>query len=249
MKFGLIGHPLSHSFSKQYFKEKFAQEGFQQHEYINFDIENIRELPELLKLYRDLVGLNVTIPYKRAAIQYLDQIEPVAKKIASVNTITIDRSTRVPLISGYNTDVIGFRDSLVGWMDRSVEQALIFGGGGSASSVNHVLKELGISTLQVTRQSGTQGIPYAALTPSILKESALWINCTPVGMFPHEEEELPLDFSKLGPAHFLFDLIYNPSVTRFLQHGINQGSKVKNGYEMLVLQAEASWRIWSSYVG
>ena len=245
-KYALIGYPLGYSLSPLLHNAFFQKESIQS-TYTSHPLKENELEPFISK--NEYTGFNVTIPYKRAAIQYLDQIEPVAKKIASVNTITIDRSTRVPLISGYNTDVIGFRDSLVGWMDRSVEQALIFGGGGSASSVNHVLKELGISTLQVTRQSGTQGIPYAALTPSILKESALWINCTPVGMFPHEEEELPLDFSKLGPAHFLFDLIYNPSVTRFLQHGINQGSKVKNGYEMLVLQAEASWRIWSSYVG
>lgn len=242
-KYGLIGYPLSHSFSQRYFTEKFVAEGLNDCQYANFPIGSISELKEVLS-DPALCGLNVTIPYKEQVLPFLDIENDVVKKIRACNCIRIFEGK----LYGYNTDVVGFGQSLDRHLLPHHTQALILGTGGAAKAVEYVLQARGIEYRSVSRRPrpSTTDIDYAAADAGLLATHTLLINTTPLGMHPHTEECPPLPYEAITPRHYLFDLIYNPARTLFLRKGEERGAVVENGYEMLVLQAEESWRIWNT---
>jgi shikimate dehydrogenase len=242
-RFGLIGYPLSHSFSQRFFTDKFREEGIMDCVYENFPLENIDVLRSVLEQYTDLEGLNITIPYKEKVIPYLHHQNDVVKQIGACNCIKFVNGE----LHGYNTDVIGFENSLRPLLENYHNKALVLGTGGAAKAIYFVLEKLGIHYLEVSRNpfSGRQ-ISYEQVTPALLEDHTLIINTTPLGMYPHVEECPPLPYQALTARHYLFDLVYNPAKTLFLQQGEAQGAVVKNGADMLVIQAEESWRIWNS---
>jgi shikimate dehydrogenase len=240
--FGLIGYPLGHSFSKKYFTDKFNREGITGNVYELYPLEQIDHLRDLLASNPDLAGLNVTIPYKEQVIAYLDSMSPVVEEIGACNCIHI----RDGHLSGHNTDVIGFSRSLLPKLKPHHKQALILGTGGSSKAVAYTLKELGIPFLQVSRTPIDGMIGYEEIDQSMLVSHTLLINTTPVGMYPEIEKAPAIPYAFIGADHYLFDLVYNPERTRFLQEGALRGATVENGSEMLVIQAEASWDIWNS---
>ena len=237
--YGLIGYPLSHSFSPAFFKRKFEEEGIDA-TYQSFPIASIHELPALLDMHPELRGLNVTIPYKEKIIPFLDGIDPMADIIGAVNCIAIDGGKTM----GYNTDYIGFERSLKLWLRGKRPCAIVLGTGGAARAVTHVLYRLGISYCQVSRQVRADCIRYSDISPDLLADTQLIINTTPLGMFPEIDATPRLPYAAIGQEHLLFDLIYNPLETKFLSIGRAQGAAVKNGLEMLQLQALAGWEIW-----
>lgn len=245
-RFGLIGFPLGHSFSRSYFTGKFEREGLKSHLYENFEIPDIGHIREIIGRHPDLAGFNVTIPYKQSVIGYLDFTDPVARRIGAVNTVKIHRSGNQFELTGYNTDVTGFARSLASWPLNNTIRALVFGSGGSSLAVIYVLNQLGIEFIKVSRKKENGFIPYEAITGEIASDHLLWINCTPVGMFPNIDQRLALPYQYLTPHHYLFDLVYNPGITGFLKMGTDAGSSVMNGGRMLIEQAEASWDIWNS---
>jgi shikimate dehydrogenase len=241
-RFGLIGYPLSHSFSQKYFTEKFQREGITDCVYENYPFSEIEELSMILREYTDLEGLNVTIPYKEKVIPFLSQQNEVVRAIGACNCIRIEQGR----LSGYNTDVTGFEQSLLPGLSAQHKKALVLGTGGAAKAVNFVLNKLGIDYLEVSRNAkGTQKIAYQQVTPELLKEHLLIINTTPLGMYPKTDEYPALPYEALTSHHYLFDLVYNPDQTLFLQKGKQQGATIKNGSDMLIIQAEESWRIWN----
>lgn len=243
-KFGLIGYPLGHSFSKKYFTEKFASEFINDTTYENFELPKIDLLPKVVAENPDLRGLNVTIPYKEAVIRYLNELSDDAREIGAVNTIKISSGK----LKGFNTDYIGFMRSLIPLLKPTHKKALILGTGGSSLAVKYALEKLGIEYLLVSRNPFEENeISYDSITEHILQEYTLLVNTTPVGMFPDvlNAPEIPYQF--LNDQHLLFDLIYNPEETLFLKNGREQGAVTKNGNEMLVLQAEEAWKIWNSF--
>ena len=240
--FGLIGYPLGHSFSKKYFTEKFKELGLADHKYDLFELETIDLFP---KLWNDphLVGVNVTVPHKQAVKQYLDALDESAEKVGAVNVIkrTGDKLT------GYNSDYYGFRTSLENFLpNNSVKNALILGTGGSSKAVKAVLDDLEIQMTYVSRNASEQIISYDQLTPEQMRACQLIVNTTPLGMHPRVENCPDILYEVLRPSHFLFDLVYNPETTLFMKKGLENGAKVKNGLEMLHLQADKSWEIWNS---
>jgi shikimate dehydrogenase len=257
--FGLIGFPLAHSFSPAYFKDKFQREGLTDYRYEAFPLSSIQQLPEFLSQHPDLGGFNVTIPYKEAIIPYLDELDDAAAEIGAVNCVKIHRDIDINnncqlstincqleknfRLKGYNTDAPAFAQCLQeGWTLPT--KALVFGTGGAAKAVAYALKQLHIDFYFVSRSKREgQTITYFDLSQDILKSHPLWINATPVGMFPHTEESLPLDYSLVGSEHYLFDLIYNPEETLFLRRGREHGAHIKNGLPMLHTQAELSWKV------
>ncbi len=241
-RFGLIGKNISYSFSPGYFREKFDTLGLKECRYEIFDLADITELPDLLNRFPDLMGLNVTIPYKESVIPYLDQLDEQAREIGAVNTIRL----REGGLTGFNTDVIGFRESLRPLLTPTDRAALILGTGGASKAVAHGLRQLDIPCRFVSRKPGSGHLTYADLSAEVLKASQILVNCTPLGTYPEVEKAPPLPYGALGSAHLLYDLIYNPSQTTFLKRGLQQGARIKNGLEMLSLQAEASWKIWNS---
>lgn len=242
-KFGLIGYPLSHSFSKSYFQEKFRKEGITDAVYENFPIDDINRLLPLLNEEYGLSGLNVTIPYKEKVIPFLNHVTEVVKETGACNCISI----RDHKLTGYNTDVAGFRISLERFLKPIHNRALILGAGGAAKAVAYVLNALQIPYAQVVRnrKEKTQ-LLYQELTPTIIREHPLIINTTPAGMYPKLEETPLQDPEGIGARHYLYDLIYNPEKTRFLYEGETRGATIQNGHEMLIIQAEESWKIWNS---
>ncbi len=246
MLLGLIGFPLKHSFSQQYFTEKFIRLELTGIEYRNFEMQDISGLPLMLEKHKNLIGFNVTIPHKEAVLGYLDDIEPEARKIGAVNVVRIDRSQGSPHLTGFNTDRIGIELTLKQWDFPPDIKAIVFGTGGSSKAVTYQLESLGIRYIQVSRKSSPTAISYAELTLKMIRDNKLLINCTPVGMYPDIGDKLPLAWSALSSEHFLFDLIYNPDMTGFLKEGLERGASVQNGLLMLHEQAEASWRIWAS---
>ncbi len=240
-QYGLIGYPLQHSFSPAYFKMKFAANNIDA-TYELFPIEAISEFVELLYSSPELSGLNVTTPYKESVIRYLDQMDPVAVAIDAVNCIFI----RNGKTKGYNTDAMGFEKSLNPLLKSQHTNALILGTGGSSKAVAYALTQLGIRFHKVSRVKTEGVLNYEELTPEVIAHHKLIINTTPVGMYPHIDEMPPLPFDHITEQHLLFDLIYNPEETKFLAMGREKGAVVKNGFEMLQLQAEASWEIWRS---
>lgn len=242
-KYGLIGHPLTHSFSKKYFTDKFIKEHITDCEYQLFDIENINELNTVLKSNPELKGLNVTIPYKEQAIPFLDEISEEAKMIGAVNTIKIENNQLI----GYNTDYFGFKQSLKPFIEISQERALILGTGGASKAVFHALTSLNINCLFVSRNPKNDNeISYNDVNEYVLKHHQIIINTTPVGTFPNITEKPEIDYNYITPKHLMYDLVYNPAETQFLQEGKKRGAIVLNGYQMLQLQAEKAWEIWNS---
>lgn len=240
MLYGIIGYPLTHSFSPEYFKKKFATLQLDA-AYETFSIEEIGAYPALLKANPGLSGVNVTIPYKESIIQYLDGTDEVAGEIGAVNCITFkDGQTR-----GYNTDAPAFEQSLKPLLKPHHEKALVLGTGGASKAVIYTLKKLNIPYQLVSRGIGPGLISYGDLTGDIIKEHKLIINTTPLGLYPNTDSYPPLSYNKIGMQHLLYDLIYNPAETRFLSLGRAHGATIKNGVEMLELQAEASWELWN----
>lgn len=242
--YGLIGFPLGHSFSKKYFTEKFERENLAGRRFELFPLDNIDDLAALLDSERELRGLAVTIPYKESVLPYLTALSDNAQKIGAVNCIKIFGGK----LTGYNTDVIGFESSLVPLLQSHHTKALLLGTGGSSKAVQFVLTKLGIEFLLVSRHKTkeTGCIQYNSVDEKLLKEYPLIINATPVGMSPHENARPPIAYEYLDKRNLLYDLIYTPALTDFLKAGIEKGAVVKNGYEMLVLQAEENWRIWNN---
>lgn len=244
-KYGLIGYPLKHSFSIGYFNEKFNSEGIDA-EYVNFEIPSINDFTKVISGNPSLCGLNVTIPYKELVIPFLDELDPVTAKIGAVNVIKIIRQPKgkVKLV-GYNSDIIGFTESIQPLLQPHHKKALILGTGGASKAVFHGLKSLGIEGIFVSRTHTEDGLlTYDELTPEIIKEHTVIVNCTPVGMYPKVNFCPNIPYKQLTPNHLLYDLLYNPNVTLFMKKGEEQGAVTKNGLEMLLLQAFAGWEIW-----
>lgn len=243
--FGLIGQTVSHSFSKAYFDEKFFREGLRDYHYELFPLNNIKEIEALIKDTKGLAGLNVTLPYKEQVINFLDEVDPVAKKIGAVNVIKFKDGKR----KGFNTDSDAFYETIEKWLPKDQKfQALVLGSGGSSKAVQVALAKLGVDFKIVSREASKGNLSYADLekNPKIIAESLLIINTTPLGMHPNTETMPPIDFDEIGPNHFVYDLIYNPARTQFLQKAEIHGAKIKNGLEMLHVQAEKSWKIWNN---
>jgi len=234
--YGLIGKNLSHSFSTTYFKEKILKEKITDTEYLNFELEDITDFPQLIAT-KNISGLNITIPYKESIIPYLDALTEDAKAIGAVNTIEFKSNKLI----GHNTDVIGFANSITPLLEGR-NKALILGSGGGAKAVNHVLEQLNIDCKTVSRNSL---FDYSDITAQITGYYDLIINTTPLGMFPKVKRYPKIPYQYLGEKHLLFDLVYNPSETLFLTYGKARQCKIKNGLEMLQIQAEESWNIWT----
>lgn len=243
-KYGLIGFPLGHSFSKSFFNEKFQNEGIDA-EYINFEIKGIDELPEVLATNPELRGLNVTIPYKEKVLSFLDYISVEARAIGAVNIIRVDHKGDDVVLKGYNSDVIGFTKSIEPLLETFHRKALILGTGGASKAINYGLKSLGLETVLVSRFERPGTIQYKDITPDVVKEYNVIVNCTPSGMFPHYDECPDLPYEALDNHNLLYDLIYNPDETLFMKKGRERGAQTKNGLEMLLLQAFASWDFWN----
>lgn len=242
-KYGLIGYPLGHSFSKSYFNEKFENEGINA-EYINFEIPTLDSLPEILASNPELKGLNVTIPYKEKVISYLDSISPETRAIGAVNVIRVDHKGNDTYLKGFNSDVIGFTKSIEPLLERFHKKALILGTGGASKAINFGLKSLGLETVFVSRFERPGTIQYSQITPDIIQEYNVIVNCTPCGMYPHIDECPQLPYEAMTSKNILYDLLYNPDETLFMKKGAQHGATVKNGLEMLLLQAFASWEFW-----
>jgi shikimate dehydrogenase len=244
-QYGLIGHPLSHSFSKKYFIKKFKREKILDSTFELFDIEKIELFKEILINNPNLLGLSVTIPYKELIIPYLTEIDERAKEIGSVNSIFIDQTNNK--LKGYNTDYNGFKKSLKPFLEKNHDRALILGTGGVSKAVLYTLKELNIDCLFVSRNpKNNKEIAYNDINEYVIQHHQLIINTTPVGMFPNIEDYPNIKYSYLTSNHLLYDLIYNPAETAFIKKGKEQGCTTLNGMEMLELQAEKSWEIWNS---
>ena len=243
-KYGLIGYPLGHSFSISYFNQKFADEGINA-SYENFEIPSIDDLPEIIDRYPNLRGLNVTIPYKEKVIPFLDGISPEARAIGAVNVIRVVHQKNKTLLKGYNSDVIGFTQSIEPMLDpKWHKKALILGTGGASKAINYGLKSLGIEPVFVSRYERPGTIQYQSITPEVVHEYNVIVNCTPMGMYPHTDECPQLPYEAMDSHTILYDLIYNPDQTLCMRNGAKYGAEVKNGLEMLLLQAFASWEFW-----
>ena len=245
--FGLIGNPLSHSFSKKYFTDKFEKEGILNTAYKLFQLDKVVDIKALLQQEKQLEGLNVTIPYKQAVITYLDELDPTAKAVGAVNTIKISIAEKNQLhLKGYNTDVIGFRQSLKPFLAKEHERALIFGSGGAAKAVAYVLDQLSIPFFVVSRNPKEEKeIAYSELDEASIARFQLLINCTPLGMYPDLDKMPPIEMEAVGKNHLVYDLVYNPLETKFLAAAKARGALTVNGLSMLQLQAEAAWEIWN----
>ena len=273
-KYGLLGHPLGHSFSKKFHNERFERLGTDA-EYVNFDLEDISKLPDVLLSEPQLCGLNVTIPYKQLVMQYLDELDPVAERIGAVNTVCVRHvaggekrfssteedvhsSGKIPglWLKGYNTDIIGFRDSIRPLLQQAGligqdglahpgTSALILGTGGASKAVRYALEEMHVTTTFVSRSGGSGKLTYEELTDAVIAAHRIVVNCTPMGMFPHVDECPDLPYESLTPQHVCYDLVYNPEVTLFLAKAKEKGAYTMSGGAMLEGQAIASYRYWT----
>ena len=240
--FGLIGYPLSHSFSQGFFKDKFQKENILDAQYENFPIESIQMFASLWEENPALQGLNVTIPYKKEVIPFLQYPSTVVQAIQACNCIRLYEGA----FYGYNTDVIGFEQSLLPFLQPHHQKALILGTGGAAAAVEWVMKKLGITYQLVSRTASAACMTYASLSPDIIEAHSLIINTSPVGMYPNVEDAPDLPYEAMSSKHHLYDLVYNPAQTKFLALGAAQGATTQNGLDMLHIQANASWEIWNS---
>lgn len=243
-KYGLIGYPLGHSFSVNFFNQKFSDEGINA-KYINFEIPTIDQIIEVVSANPGLKGLNVTIPYKERVIEFLDQLSPEARAIGAVNVIRVSNENGKIRMKGFNSDVIGFTNSIEPMLENYHKKALVLGTGGASKAICYGLKSLGLETVCVSRYERPETICYRDITPDVVQEYNVIVNCTPVGMYPHSNECPQLPYDALNDKNILYDLIYNPDETLFMKRGAERGAQVKNGLEMLLLQAFASWEIWN----
>lgn len=240
--FGLIGFPLEHSFSKNYFIEKWSREEIRDSEFRNFPVEQISQLKEIISSFPELVGLAVTIPHKTSVIPFLDEIDSVALGVGAVNCIVV-RNGRT---TGYNTDVIGFEMSFQKGLKPEHKTVLILGNGGSAKAVNHVCVTKGLKRIIACRKPSVEGeISWSEITPKLISEVDVVVNCTPLGMYPEIEIYPAIPYEAIHGKHYFFDLIYNPAETVFLREAAARGALISNGLEMLVFQAEENWRLWN----
>lgn len=267
LKYGLLGHPLGHSFSKKFHNERFEKLGIDA-EYVNFDLDSVDLLPGVLQEESALRGLNVTIPYKQHVMQFLDELDPVAERIGAVNTVKVMKapkgvSTKLPglFLKGYNTDIIGFRDSIKPLLIEAgivsadfssiqptksfVAKALLLGTGGASKAVKVAFEDMGIEPVYVSRSAAPGRLTYDELTAEMMQDYLVIVNCSPVGMFPHLDECPSIPYAALTPHHVCYDLIYNPAETLFLAKAKSQGAKVMSGGAMLEGQAIASYEIWT----
>lgn len=243
-KYGLVGHPLGHSFSRRFFTDKFDRE-YIDAEYVNFDIDNISLFRSILVDNPELKGLNVTIPYKELVMDYLDYLDDEARIIGAVNVIKVDQGTGK--LTGYNSDVIGFQKSIESFIDKKKDKkALILGTGGSSKAVDRGLHNLGIEAVHVSRTEKKGAFTYQNLSVEIMSEYTVIVNSTPLGTYPNVDQAPDIPYELITNNHLLFDLVYNPEETKFLKFGKRKGARIKNGYEMLELQAIAGWEIWNN---
>lgn len=248
--YGLIGYPLIHSFSRTFFNQKFNAENIHAR-YDNFEIPSIEDFPDLLRDTPKLAGLNVTIPYKEQVIRYLDDIDPLAARAGAVNVIKIVHGKKGRLsdnkrLVGYNSDVSGFTDSIRPLITDGRRKALVLGTGGAAKAVCVGFDMLGVEATLVSRSKRPGVLTYGELTPAIIGDHRVIVNTTPLGMYPHVDEAPDIPYGALTSGHLCYDLLYNPDVTLFMKHAHENGAEVKNGLEMLLLQAFLSWEIWNS---
>ncbi len=240
-KFGLVGKNISYSFSKGYFAQKFKDLNLDGNTYENFDLPKINDFRQLISQNKNLKGLNVTIPYKEVVIPYLDELNAKAKKIGAVNTIKFTEKG----LKGYNTDIYGFKKSIRPFLKKYHEKALILGTGGASKAVAFVFDELGIDFKYVSRNPEKNQFGYTDLNRAILSDYTVLVNCTPRGTFPNIMDKPDIPYQLITDRHLLFDLIYNPAKTAFLEEGEIQGASICNGLKMLELQAEKAWEIWN----
>ncbi len=245
-EYGIIGNPLAQSASPAFFNKKFADEKIDA-EYIPFELENIEQLPKMLKEHPNLCGFNVTIPYKVQIMKYLENMSDEATGINAVNVVKVKRdSNGNPQLYGYNSDVIGFSRSIAPLLSSTDKKALVLGTGGASKAIKYALKKLGIETLSVSRKANEEAISYQDITPEIIATHTIIVNCTPLGMVGHGVDQCPdIPYNQLTSNHILYDIVYNPENTLFLQKGRAAGARTKSGYEMWYLQALASWEIWN----
>ena len=239
-RYGIIGFPLGHSFSRAFFTEKFQKEHIDA-EYVNFEIPSVHLLPEIVRSNPHLRGLNVTLPYKEAVIPMLDSMSDEAREIGAVNVIQV----REGRLKGFNSDIIGFMDSLRPLLKPWRQHALVLGTGGASRAIRVGLERLGLDWAYVSRTAAEGRLTYSALTPEVMEHYQVIVNCSPVGMFPKVDACPDIPYHLLSSRHLLYDLVYNPEETLFLKRGAQQGATIKNGLEMLHLQALASWEFWN----
>lgn len=241
--FGLIGKPLVHSFSQRYFTQKFQEESIDA-AYGLYELDKIEDLKQLCQ-QKSFSGLNVTIPYKQSVLPYLSELDETAEAIGAVNVIKFIHRAGDVLLKGYNSDAIGFRDSLVPLLQPHHKKALVFGTGGASKAVEYVLRQLHIEVQLVSRKAVGPALSYEQITPEVLQSYQLLVNTTPLGTFPHVDTCVDIPYQNITNKHLLYDLVYNPQETLFLRHGKERGAQVMNGYAMLRGQAEAAWEIWN----
>lgn len=244
--YGLIGQTLGHSFSRDFFNKKFESEGIDA-EYVNFELPDIGDFMEVVAESPNLCGLNVTIPYKEQIMPYLNALSADAEAIGAVNTIAVEYNGKVGIrLTGHNTDVIGFSDSIKPLLRPGMTAAIVLGTGGASKAVMHGLKSLGVEPVAVSRTAAPGRLTYADLTPEIMDSHKVIVNTTPLGMWPKVDTLPDIPYDLLTPDHLCYDLIYNPDITAFMKRAAENGATVKNGLEMLLLQAFAAWQIWQS---
>lgn len=246
--YGLIGYPLKHSFSRKFFTGKFERENIDA-QYLNFEIEDASLFPSIIEQYPNIKGLNVTIPYKEKVIHYLDDLDSQAAAVGAVNVIKIICKGTHTVLKGYNSDVIGFQNSIAPFVSNGIhKKALILGTGGASKAVKKGLENLGLETIYISRTFGEGRFLYSDIDENMLREYTVIVNTSPLGTYPDVHEAPDIPYHLLGTANMLYDLVYNPDETKFLRLGKKQGAVVKNGAEMLELQAIAAWEIWNSKI-
>ncbi len=242
--YALIGNPLSHSFSADFFNDKFKKENINEY-YKLAPLTHLADLSEFLNANPDLKGFNVTIPYKESIIPFLDSLSSEAFEIGAVNVVKIDTANGQKKLKGYNTDAIGFKTSIMPLLKPYMKHAIILGTGGASNAVDFVLRSIGLETIKVSRRKTSGQLTYPELSEEVLAKHTVIVNTTPLGMWPHTDSFPDMPYHFITPAHLCFDLIYNPDVTAFMRKASEQGAIVKNGLEMLHLQALAAWDIWN----
>lgn len=245
--FGLVGYPLGHSFSKKFFSEKFLTEKLSDHQYLNFEIDSIENFPTIFNQYDNIGGLNCTIPYKQQIIPFLNEIDDEAREVGAVNTVKILQTPQGISLKGFNTDVIGFERSIKPMLGSIHQKAIILGTGGASKAIKYVMRKLGIEYISASIEDELfeNEIRYSDITAQIIANRKIIINATPLGTFPNINTCPKIPYEAITVQHVMFDLVYNPEITLFLQKGIERGAKVKNGLEMLHGQAIAAWEIWN----
>lgn len=246
--YGLIGYRLGYSFSKGFFTEKFEKEGLNDHEYVNFELDNIREFPSIFEQNKHISGLNCTIPYKQEIMPYLDEIDEEAAQVGAINTVKIIREGNETKLKGFNTDIYGFENSLMPMLNEKHTKALILGTGGASKAIKHILDKHSIDYLSasIEEELFENELRYEQIDASLIKERLIIINATPLGTYPKVDVCPPIPYEHITAEHVLFDLVYNPEETLFLKKGKEKGAATKNGLEMLHFQAIKAWEIWNA---